>query len=252
MRVIKPQALSTAARRRPLLLAVSMLAAGALSLELTVIMRPDSTTGAAVGAAAAAIGLGIGAAWLLRVLRPDRSRRATNALSALLGSTLDDDYALVLAPRLAIRDAGRLDGVLVGPAGIRVLTVREWEGRYRVRGRVWEFDARGRRGWIRCRTNPSFDAISLSEGVARWAREAGLPDLPIRPAVVFPRRHSQIVLEEPEDEIVTSDNAPWWANSIGRVRRLEPARATHVIEALLDAAEPDRSLTGAPLVERGR
>jgi hypothetical protein len=121
-----------------------------------------------------------------------------------------------------------------------------------VRGRVWEFDARGRRGWIRCRTNPSFDAISLSEGVARWARDAGLPDLPIRPAVVFPRRHSQVVLEEPEDEIVTSDNAPWWANSIGRVRRLEPARATHVIEALLDAAEPDRSLTGAPLVERGR
>jgi len=252
MRVIRPRALSTAARRRPFLLAFSMLAAGALALELTVIMRPDSTTGAALGAAAAAVGLGIGAAWLLRVIRPDRSRRATNALSALLGATFDDDYALVLAPRLAIRDAARLDGVLVGPAGVRVLTVRDWEGRYRVRGRVWEFDARGRRGWIRCRTNPSFDAISLSEGVARWARDAGLPDLPIRPAIVFPRRHSHIVLEEPEDEVVTSDNAPWWANSIGRVRRLDPAHAMHVIEALLDAAEPDRRLSGAPLVDRGR
>ena len=252
MRVIRPQALSTAARRRPFLLAFSMLAAGALALELTVIMRPDSTTGAAVGAAAAAVGLGIGAAWLLRVIRPDRSRRATNALTALLGSTFDDDYALVLAPRLAIRDAARLDGVLVGPAGIRVLTVREWEGRYRVRGRAWEFDARGRRGWIPCRTNPSFEAVSLSEGVARWARDAGLPDLPIRPAIVFPRRHSHIVLEEPEDEVVTSDNAPWWANSIGRVRRIDPAHAMHVIEALLDAAEPAKSLTGAPLVDRGR
>ena len=252
MRVIRPRALSTAARRRPFLLAFSMLAAGALALELTVIMRPDSTTGAAMGAAAAAVGLGIGAAWLLRVIRPDRSRRAINALTALLCSTFDDDYALVLAPRLAIRDAARLDGVLVGPAGVRVLTVRGWEGRYRVRGRVWEFDARGRRGWIRCRTNPSFDAISLSEGVARWARDAGLPDLPIRPAIVFPRRHSQIVLEEPEDEVVTSDNAPWWANSIGRVRRLDPAHAMHVIEALLDAAEPARPLTGAPLVDRGR
>lgn len=250
MRVIRPRALSGAARRRPFLLAFSMLAAGALALELTVLVRPDSTTGAAVGAAAAALGLGIGAAWLLRVLHPDRSRRATNALTSLLGSTFDDDYALVLAPRLAIRDAARLDGVLVGPAGIRVLTVREWEGRYRVRGRVWEFDARGRRGWIPCRTNPSYDAIALSDGIVRWAREAGLPDLPIRPAVVFPRRHSKIVLEEPEDEVVTSDNAPWWANSIGRVRRLDPPRATRVIDALLDAAEPVNPLVGAPLVDR--
>lgn len=117
-------------------------------------------------------------------------------------------------------------------------------------GRVWEFDA-GRRGWVRCRTNPSYDAISLSDGVARWARDAGLPELPIKPAIVFPRAHSRVVLEEPEDEVVTSDNAPWWANSIGRVRRLDSPEAAHFIEAVLDAAEPVRPLAGEPLVDRG-
>jgi hypothetical protein len=250
MRVIRPSALAASARRRPLLLAASMLATGLLAVELT-LLAPRSTAAVALGAAAAAIALGIGAAWLVRVLRPNRSRQLTGALVTLLEGTLNDDYALVVAPRLAVRDAGRLDGILVGPAGIRVLTVRDWVGRYRVRGRIWEFDTRGRKGWIRCRTNPSWDANALYDGVARWARDAGLPDLPMRPAVVFPRPHSQIVLEEPEDEIVTSDNAPWWANSIGRVRRMDAADAARVVEAVLDAAEPASPLAATPVVDRG-
>jgi hypothetical protein len=248
MRVIRPRALSATARRRPLLLAVSMLATGLLALELTLLASRGPAM-SALGGATAAIALGIGLAWLLRVLRPSRSRRMTDALASLMGQTFDDDYALVVAPRLPIRDSSRLDGILVGPAGVRVITVRDWVGRYRVRGRVWEFDARGRRGWIRCRTNPSYEAGALAVGVARWAREAGLPDLPLRPAVVFPRRHSDIVLEEPEDEIVTADNAPWWANGIGRVRRLDPSTAARLVEALLDAAEPVNALAPARIPE---
>jgi hypothetical protein len=248
--VIRPRAHSASERRRPLLLAASMLMTGLLALELTLVAS-TTTTGAALGAAVAAIALGVGAAWLLRTLRPSRSRKLTGAMTALLEGTFDDSYALIVAPRLAIRDASRLDGILIGPAGVRVITVRDWVGRYRVHGRVWEFDTHGRRGWIRCRTNPSWDANSICEGVVRWAREAGLPDMPIRPAVIFPRRHSQIVLEEPEDEIVTGDNAPWWANSIGRVRRMDASDAARLAEALLDAAEPASAFAPTPVVDRG-
>jgi hypothetical protein len=250
MRVIRPSALSANARRRPLLLAVSMLATGLLAVELT-LLASRSASSAAIGAAAAAIALGVGAAWLVRILRPNRSRQLTGALVSLLEGTLNDDYALVVAPRLAVRDAGRLDGILVGPAGVRVLTVRDWVGHYRVRGRVWEFDTHGRKGWIRCRTNPSWDANALCDGVARWARETGLPDLPMRPAIVFPRAHSRILLEEPEDEIVTADNAPWWANSIGRVRRMDAGDAARVVEAVLDAAEPVSPFEATPVADRG-
>jgi hypothetical protein len=250
MRVIRPKALSATARRRPMLLAVSMLVTGVLAIELTLLVSA-TTTGAAIGAGTAALALGIGVAWLVRILRPSRSRQLTGAMTALLGDTFDDSYALIVAPRLAIRDAGRLDGILVGPAGVRVLTVRDWVGRYRVRGRIWEFDTHGRKGWIRCRTNPSWDANSMCDGVVRWAREAGLPDMPIRAAVVFPRRHSRIVLEEPEDEIVTVDNAPWWANSIGRVRRMDASEAARLVEAVLDAAEPASPFAARPVVDRG-
>ena len=250
MRVIRPEALSATARRRPMLLAVTMLVTGLLAMELTLVAS-TTTTGAAIGAAIAAIALGIGAVLLVRILRPNRSRQLTSAMTTLLGETFDDSYALIVAPRLGIRDAGRLDGILVGPAGVRVITVRDWVGHYRVRGRIWEFDTHGRKGWIRCRTNPSWDANSICDGVVRWAREVGLPDMPIRPAVVFPRRHSHIVLEEPEDEIVTADNAPWWANSIGRVRRMDGSDAARLVEAVLDAAEPASPFAARPVVNRG-
>lgn len=250
MRVIRPQSLSASARRRPILLASAMLATGLLAMAVT--LRITTTpTGAAVGAVAAAVALGIGAAWLVRVLQPDRARRVAGAMANLLADTFDDSYALIVAPRLPVRDAGRLDGILVGPAGVRVLTVRDWVGHYRVRGRLWEFDTHSRKGWIPCRTNPSWDAVNLCEGVARWAHEAGLPDLPMRPAIVFPRPHSHVELEEPEDEVVTADNAPWWANSIGRVRRLDAGQAARLVEALLDAAEPASPFAGTPVVDRG-
>jgi len=50
---------------------------------------------------------------------------------------------------------------------------------------------------------------------------------------------------------VTADNAPWWANSIGRVRRMTPGDAARVVEAVLDAAEPTSNFTGQPAVDRG-
>lgn len=248
MRAIRPRSLVGSGRRRSYLLAIMMLGAGLVALELA-LAGSTSTTGTALLACAAAIGLGVGAAWLVRASQPDPARRASDALVGLLGATFDDDYTLIVAPRLGVRDQKRLSGILVGPAGVRVLTVRDWEGRYRVRGRVWEFDAHGRRGWITCRTNPSFEAVALTEGVVRWAREAGLPEMPVRPAIVFPRPHSRIVLEEPTDEVVTTDNAPWWANTIGRVRRIDPAASARMVQAVLDAAEPAASLGSTPVSE---
>ena len=235
MRVIRPAALTPRERRRAIGLACAMVATGASAAVLAAL---GFGSGAAAGifAAVAAVALGVGAAWLLRALRPNRSRDFGRAVAERLEPAFDDSYTLVVAPRLPLRDAARLDGILVGPGGIRVVTARNWEGHYRVRGKVWEFDA-GRRGWIRCRTNPSYEAVALADGFGRWMAGRGFRDLPIRGVVAFPLSRSRLVLEEPADEIVTSDNAPWWANSIGRVRRLDPAISSQVLQAILDASE---------------
>jgi hypothetical protein len=237
MRVIRPAALATDGRRRALLLALSTLASGVLAAELVLLASGATVAAAGILAVVAALGLGVGAARLARMMSPNRMRSASELLESLLAPVFDDTYTLVLSPRLPIRDTARLDGLLVGPAGVRALTVRDWEGRYRVHGRQWEFHAGRRRGWIRCRTNPSFDAVALGEGVGRWAVETGMPHVPVRGAVAFPLKRSRVVLEEPDDEIVTSDNGPWWANAIGRARRLDDQTGAGFLAAVLDAAE---------------
>ena len=144
---------------------------------------------------------------------------------------------LVVSPRLpGVSDD--LAALLVGPAGVRAIVARRWNGRYRVRGRGWEYDTRGRAGWIPCRTNPSFESQAVADQVAAWAR--GATDDPVSavvPAVAFPQPTSVIVLEEPDGEIVTTDNAPWWAQRIGKVQRMDAARVGRFVQAVMDATE---------------
>jgi hypothetical protein len=236
MRLIRPAAPDTG-RRAALARALGMVVVGAIALTMLLSLPRERPTAMAALALAAALGLGIGGAYLLRALRrPDGQRRAED-LARLVGPAFDDAYALIVEPRLP-GVAADLAALLIGPGGVRALLVRDWDGRYRVRGRGWEFDTRGRRGWITCRTNPSFDGQAVSDAVARWARETDVdPNLPVSPAIVFPYRHSRLVLEEPDEEVVTWDNAPWWAQRVGKVQRLDPPRVARTVEAAMAASE---------------
>ena len=236
MRVIRP------ARRRsqrftPLAGALGMFLVGVAALAIMAILPPGREVAAGLLALAAAMGLGVGAGMLMRAIGTPGRAPDGEDIARLLASTFDDDYALIVSPRLpgVSRD---LAGIIVGPAGVRALVARRWHGRYRVRGRGWEFDTHSSMGWIRCRTNPSFEAESVSLAVARWAAErADEPSLPIAPTVVFPQSSSVIVLEEPDTEVVTRDNAPWWASRIGRVQRMDPGRVAEFVQAVMEAGD---------------
>lgn len=232
MRVIRADRQATVPVRR-YLLAAAMLAVGAVGAVLAISGPRDRPDGLAILAIAAALGLGVGASLLGDAVRLGR-QQSNGDLVRLLGSALDDSYVLILDPRIpgVPRDVTAL---LVGPPGVRAIVVRRWNGRYRVRGRGWEYDARGRRGWIACITNPTYEAGEAQRAVARWAATVGEQNLPIAGAVAFPSRLSRLVLEEPEAEVITTENAPWWANRVGRVQRLDAARAGRFAEAVLDA-----------------
>lgn len=236
MRLIRP-AQPGHPRRRALLPALTMVFVGAVAGAMLAFVPSSSPSTIALLGIAAALGLGIGGAYVLRALQRSPQRRLADELERLLAPSLDDSWALVVQPRLpgVSRDLG---AVLVGPAAVRAIIVRDWDGRYRVRGRGWEYDTRGRRGWIACRTNPSFEGQRVADALARWAAAEDLPpNLPVAPAIVFPRPHSRIVLEEPDDEVVTPDNAPWWAQRVGRLQRLSPADVARVVDALMNASE---------------
>jgi hypothetical protein len=228
-------------RTNALAVALGMLVVGATAVLLMALVPANRTVAVGLLGLSAALGLGVGVAMLWRELAAGRRRRAEAAddLGRLLAPAFDDSYALVLAPRLPGVPSD-LAALLVGPAGVRAFIARRWRGHYRVRGRGWEIDSRSRAGWIPTLTNPSFDADAVADAVTRWSRTA-LDDasIGIAPAIAFPRPYTTVVLEEPIGEIVTTDNAPWWAQSIGRVQRLEAHRAARFIEAVLRASEAE-------------
>ena len=212
-----------------------MLGVGAVAAVLAMVAPSRREEASAVLAIAAALGLGVGAGMLAQTFR-ERKDGGGEDLVRLLSPTLDDSYLLMLRPRLP-GVPHDLEALLAGPPGIRALVVRRWQGHYRVRINTWEFDTHGRRGWIACLTNPSFEAGSAKNAVVTWARESTTElNPPIEAAVAFPSRRSQLVLEEPDMEVITIENAPWWANGIGRVQRMDAARVVAFAEAVMNAS----------------
>jgi hypothetical protein len=252
MRLIQPARLR-ALRGNSLVMGLAMLLVGSIAILLMAFLPTDRVAPIALLGLSGALALGIGGAMAARSLADLRRMRvgSTDDLARLMAPVFDDAYTLVLSPRLR-GVPNDLAALLVGPPGVRALVARRWRGRYRVRGRGWEFDTKSRAGWIPTLTNPSFDADAVADAVARWSHDAvGDQAITVSPAIAFPRPHSVVVLEEPDGEIVTTDNAPWWAQSIGRVQRLDAARAARFVEAVLSASEVEatnRSRAAAPRV----
>ncbi len=221
-------------RRGPGILAGVMLAVGGVAAVLAIAGPQRQPEARAVLAIVAALGLGIGAGMLGQVLRA-RTSGAPDDLVRLLSDALDDAYLLLLGPRLP-GVPPEVEALLVGPPGVRALIARRWQGRYRVRGHGWEFDTHSRRGWIPCITNPSYEGTAARNAVAAWARDAGHENLPLEAAVAFPDRRSRLILEEPDSEVITTDNAPWWANAIGRVQRLNAERVIAFAESVIETS----------------
>jgi hypothetical protein len=243
VRLIRP-AHSRHERRWAVALSLGMLLVGAVAVVLMSLLPGERLSAIGALAISAALGIGVGLAWLIRAVS-DVRRPPGEDLARLLAPAFDDSYVLILAPRLpGVPDD--LAALLVGPPGVRALVARRWPGRYRVRGRGWEYDTRGRSGWIPCRTNPAFEADAVADAVTRWARGASDdPALAVTPAVAFPLPVSRIVLEEPEGEIVTRDNAPWYAQRIGKVQRMDAARVGRFVQAVVDAADAQAAAAAA-------
>ncbi len=217
-------------------LSLGMLLVGMLSVVLMSMLSGDRPTALGALALSAALGIGVGLAWLIRALGRGRGPLGDD-LARMLAPAFDDAYVLLLAPRLP-GVPNDLAALLIGPPGVLAVVVRRWRGRYRVRGRAWEYDTKGRAGWIPCRTNPSFEAAAVAQAVAAWARGAtDDPAAAVTPLVAFPQPSSVIILEEPGSEVVTTDNAPWFAQRIGRVQRMDAARVGRFVQAVMDAAD---------------
>lgn len=239
--------------RRPWAAAAAFAAVGLVATLLVLLAPPGAGSGLGVMAMVAALAIGIALALGWRALSRRGPGTADDDLTNLLAPLFDDSYVLVTSPRIPGRTAD-LVALLVGPPGVRALLARGWDGHYRIAGKRWEYDTRSRNGWIACRTNPTWEATNVREAVARWVRDQGFEaNLPLEAAVVFPRRESHIILEEPTVEVVTRDNAPWWAARIGRTQRLDAARVERFVASVVAASneQPSPAQPSSPAATQG-
>jgi hypothetical protein len=245
MRLIRP-APQRSERRWAVALSLGMLLVGFTAILLMAMLPGERLTAVASLGIAAALGLGVGLAWLIRALA-EVPRPVGDDLARLLGAAFDDAYVLIVSPRLPGVPSD-LAALLVGPPGVRAIVARRWRGRYRVRGRGWEYDTKSPSGFIPCRTNPTFEGAAVADAVSRWAQGAtDDPVLHVTPVVAFPQPSSVIVLEEPDGEIVTTDNAPWYAQRIGRVQRMDAARVGRFVQAVLDGTDAAMGVRAEPV-----
>ena len=245
MRLIRPAAQRNE-RRWAVALGLGMLLVGFVAVLLMGLLPGERMSAVGALGVSAALGLGVGLAWLVRAMSEVR-RPPGDDLARLLGAAFDDSYVLIVSPRL-LGVSSDLAALLVGPPGVRAVLARRWDGRYRVRGRAWEYDTRSSSGWIPCRTNPTFEAAAVASAVARWARDTGDdPGISVDPVIAFPRKTSVLVLEEPDGEIVTTDNAPWYAQRIGRVQRMDAARVGRFVQAVLDGTDSTLGIRPEPV-----
>src|SRR5262245_37216881 len=114
MRLIRP-APRRDERRLAILMSLGMLAVGLLAIGVMAVLPGDRIGALALLGIAAALGIGIGVAWLIRALSNEPPELGDD-LVRLLAPAFDDSYVLILSPRLpeVPRDLGAL---LVGPAG---------------------------------------------------------------------------------------------------------------------------------------
>lgn len=113
-------------------------------------------------------------------------QRTDNDLAMLtarqLAPYLDDRYTFIR--NVSRRGLGYIDGLLVGPAGIVVFRVVDFEGAYLNEAGKW-LTADGQGGWKPSRVNPTADAVADMKSLKTYLGLRDFTDLPIFGFVVF-------------------------------------------------------------------
>ena len=117
MRLIRP-APRRGERRAAIVMSTAMLVVGAAAIGLMALLPGDRVGGLALLGIAAALGIGVGLAWLIRALSREPDQLGDD-LARMLAPAFDDSYLLILSPRLpnVPPDLAALLAGLLRPAG---------------------------------------------------------------------------------------------------------------------------------------
>ena len=112
----------------------------------------------------------------------------------LIVQALDGNWTLFRNVSLPGRNKGDLDIVLVGPPGVWVLEVKNFNGEYRNIGETWEY--RHGKSWKAAAANPSRQASTNAARLGNFLMADNLK-VWVNPAVVWANEGSPLLVENP-------------------------------------------------------
>jgi hypothetical protein len=123
------------------------------------------------------------------------------------------------------RGLGYIDAVLVGPPGVLVFRIVDWQGVYANEKGNWL--AQNTRGeWVPARGNPTEETIVDVRAVREYLRQRGLADVPVYGVVIFTHEEpiAQVMTREPVVPVAhLSDAYDRLADNYLARDRLDPA-----------------------------
>ncbi|MBU0495540.1 MAG: NERD domain-containing protein [Chloroflexi bacterium] len=173
-------------------------------------------------------------------------------LARVLGLELDDTYTLLRGLTLP-RATDVIDAVLVGPFGVLVMALFEYEGCYACDGDSWFHSPDDGQSWRTSIENPIKQALYDHIQVKAHLDHAGLRDVPLEQAVVFPSANTRVVSRDPAAPLLDLDQLQQHVRQLRDQTYLSATQVAGVVRALGPGvvAQPAPSTTRpAPPVRR--
>jgi hypothetical protein len=148
---------------------------------------------------------------------------------------LDGAWTLFSNVELPERRGGDIDMVLVGPSGVWVLEVKNFEGAYRNYGEHWDY--RAGKDWKPARKRgPSRQARDNAVRLANFLRADGLRQY-VEPAVVWANEATTPEVEQPVVPVWTLDRLSDELGNLQRGRKLDEATQAQIVDKLTALCE---------------
>lgn len=157
----------------------------------------------------------------------------------IVQQALDGRWHVFRNIRLPGKPRGDLDLVLVGPAGILVVEVKNYHGIYRNNGSDWEIQRKGT--WGKMRVSPSQQAKNGAARLGNFLKADGIQAW-VTPVVVWANPESNLRLENPMVAVWTLDRLPDELGNLWEEGKLSEHVRTQIVEKLTRLCEHEREL----------
>lgn len=140
-----------------------------------------------------------------------KGEQGETAATDILKQTLDGTWTLFRNVILPGRKKIDIDMVLIGPSGIWLFEVKNWDGRYRNVGEQWEY--RRANDWKTNKTSPTKQAKKLASRLYSFLQADDIEQW-INPVVIWANAENKPIVENPAAAVWTLDRL---ADEIGNI-----------------------------------